>query len=224
MALDAVPRPSWIREAGIDPAPARSSSAWADFLRSQADVLLACGFLETVTLSGVRLHVCAVIEHAGRWIRILGATGYPTAMRVTQAAKNLVMDLEDAGCRARFLIRGRDGMYPALFDTVLNGAGIEVVLSGVRMPRRNSIVERRVQTCRRQLLDRTSVWHQRHLLHALRQFEGFYNSYRPHQGIADARPLDPLPPGIADPDKTAHLDIRRCDRLGGLLHEYQHAA
>jgi hypothetical protein len=48
------------------------------------------------------------------------------------------MDLEDTGCRARFLIRDRDGKYPALFDTVLNDAGIETVLSGVQMPRMNS--------------------------------------------------------------------------------------
>ena len=29
------------------------------------------------------------------------------------------MDLEDAGCRARFLIRDRDGMFPGLFDVIL---------------------------------------------------------------------------------------------------------
>ncbi|MGH3373750.1 MAG: integrase core domain-containing protein [Actinoallomurus sp.] len=72
-------------------------------------------------------------------------------------------------------------------------AGIEVVLSGVRMPRMNSIMERRVQTCRRELLDRTLVWNQRHLLHALREFERFSNERRPHQGIAGARPRHPLP-------------------------------
>jgi transposase len=81
-----------LREAGIPPAPERTSSTWADFLRSQADVLLACDFFETVTLSGARLYVLAVIEHASRRIRILGATAHPTASWVTQAAKNLVMD------------------------------------------------------------------------------------------------------------------------------------
>jgi putative transposase len=34
-----------LQEAGIDPAPERASSTWADFLRSQADALLACDFL-----------------------------------------------------------------------------------------------------------------------------------------------------------------------------------
>ncbi|MET7715461.1 integrase core domain-containing protein [Streptomyces sp. NPDC005407] len=226
LGVKVVPCTVWeiLREAGIDPLPQRNSSTWADFLCSQADGLLACDFLETVTLSGARMCVLAVIEHGSRRIRILGATAHPTASWVAQAAKNLVMDLEDVGWRARFLIRDRDGKFPALFDAILKDAGIEIVLSGVRMPRMNSIMERWVQTCRRELLDRTLIWNQRHLLHALREFEQFCNSHRSHQGIANTRPLRPLSEPITDPGQIAHLDIRRHDRLGGILHEYQHVA
>ncbi|MFG1812028.1 helix-turn-helix domain-containing protein [Streptomyces sp. NPDC049040] len=164
-----------LKDAGIPPAPERASSTWANFLRSQGTALLACDFFKTVTLSGARLHVFAVIEQASRRIRILGATAHPTAPWVTQTAKNLVMDLEDTCSRARFLIRDRDGKFPALFDTILADAGIEVVLSGVRVPRMNAIMERWVDPCRRELLDRTLIWNHRHLLHALREFEHFYN-------------------------------------------------
>lgn len=58
-----------LRQAGIDPAPERASTTWARFLRSQADALLACDFFEPVTLSGVRLYVLAVIEHASHRAR-----------------------------------------------------------------------------------------------------------------------------------------------------------
>jgi putative transposase len=102
-----------LQQAGIDPAPERTSSTWASFLRSQTDALLACDFFETVTLTGTRLYVLAVIEYASRRIRILGATPHPSASWMAQAAKNLVMDLEDAGSQARFLIRDRDGKFPA---------------------------------------------------------------------------------------------------------------
>lgn len=131
-----------LTDAGIEPAPERASSTWAQFLRSQAEVLLACDFLETVTLTGTRMYVLVVIEHTHRRIRTLGATAHPTAAWVIQAAHNLVMDLEDAHCRARFLIRDRDGTFPQLFDDILADAGIQVVLSGVQMPRMNSFVER----------------------------------------------------------------------------------
>ena len=54
----------------------------------------------------------------------------------------ITMDLEDAGSRARLLIRDRDGKFPALFNEVLKDAGIEIVLSGVQMPRMNSIMHK----------------------------------------------------------------------------------
>jgi transposase InsO family protein len=134
------------------------------------------------------------------------------------------MDLEDAGSRVKYLIRDRDGKYPALFDRILADAGITVVRSGVQMPRMNAIMERWVRTCRRELLDRTLIYNERHLLHALREFEAHYNTHRPHQGMGNARPLAPLPEPIADRNRLSQLNIHRRDRLGGILHEYQHAA
>jgi putative transposase len=76
----------------------------------------------------------------------------------------------------------------------------------------------------RELLDRTLIWNQPHLLHALREFEQFYNSHRPHQGIANARPLHALPSPIPGPTAASRLHVHRSDRLGGILHEYRHAA
>ncbi|CAM5461446.1 hypothetical protein SALBM311S_02963 [Streptomyces alboniger] len=84
---------------GECPGRMRGSSTWTDFLRSQADALPACDFFETVTLSGTRLYMFAVLGHSGQRIRVLGATAHPTASCAAQAARNLVMDLEDAGCR-----------------------------------------------------------------------------------------------------------------------------
>jgi len=213
-----------LKDAGINPAPERSSQTWAAFLRSQANAILAADFFETVTLTGQQVYVLAVIEHAARRVHVLGATAHPTAAWVTQAVRNLAMDLQDAGCRARFLIRDRDGKYPALFDAILADTRIRVVLSGVRIPRMNAIMERWIQTCRRELLDRTLVWNQAHLLHALRQYEQHYNAHRPHRGISNARPLHPLPEPITDSRKITHLHVRRHDRLGGILHDYEHAA
>jgi putative transposase len=90
-----------------------------------------------------------------------------------------------------------------MFDAVLADAGIEIVRRGVRVPRMNSIMERWVRTCRRELLDRMLIWNKRHLLHALREYELFYNAHRPHQGITNARPLAPLPEPITDRDRLA---------------------
>ena len=86
-----------LRDAGIDPAPERAHSTWADFLRSQADALLACDFLETVTLTGARMYVLAVIEHRTRRIRVLGATAHPTASWVTPFLREAYIRFLDGG-------------------------------------------------------------------------------------------------------------------------------
>ncbi|RDI19298.1 helix-turn-helix domain-containing protein [Lentzea flaviverrucosa] len=74
-----------LKDAGIDPAPDRTSTTWADFLHSQAEALLACGFFEVATLSGTRLYVLAVIEHSSRRIRVLGRHGAPDRPAVHRA-------------------------------------------------------------------------------------------------------------------------------------------
>jgi transposase InsO family protein len=134
-------------------------------------------FIETITLTGQRLYILAAIHHAGRRIHALGATTHPTHAWVTQSVRNLLMDLEDAGslARLRFLIRDCDAKYPALIDQILSSAGIITVLTGVRMRRMNAITERWVKTLRAELLDRTLIWNQTHLRHALREYERHYN-------------------------------------------------
>ena len=88
----------------------------------------------------------------------------------------------------------------------------------------NCVIERWIQTCQREPLDRTLIWNERYLLHALREFESFYNEHRPHRALGQAAPLRALPEPNADPDRMTNPDIRRRDRLGGVLREYRHGA
>jgi transposase InsO family protein len=154
-----------LKTEGIDPAPHRATVTWAAFLRSQAEAILAMDFIETITLTGQRQYILAALHHAGRRVRILGTTAHPTHAWVTQAVRNLLMDLEGAGNLALvgFLIRDRDAKYLALIDEVLSDAGISTVLTGIRMPRMNAITERWVKTLRAELLNRTLIWNEAHL-------------------------------------------------------------
>jgi putative transposase len=213
-----------LKQHGIEPAPGRDHATWPTFLRGQAEAIVACDFLTATTLTGATYDVLAVIEHATRRVRVLGATAHPTGAWVTRIARNLVMDLQDDGATTKYLIRDRDTKFTQAFDAVMAGEGIQIITTGVRVPRMNSIMERWVGTCQRELPDRTLIWNHAHLLRALREFESFYNDHRPHRTLHSAAPLRPLPSPITDPDRLDHLDIHRHDRLGGILHEYAHAA
>ena len=160
---------------GIDPAPRRTGPTWSQFLRSQAEAILACDFFSVDLPGGTRAHVLAVIEHATRRIRILGVTQHPTGAWTAQQARNLLMDFGGQADRAKFMIRDRGPDFAAAFDAVLADAGIQTVLCNVRTPRMNAIAERWIGGCRRELLDRTLIWNQAHLRRILRQYEAHHN-------------------------------------------------
>ena len=103
------------------------------------------------------------------------------------------MDLEDAGTRVKFVLHDRDASFTAAFDAVFLAAGVKTVRSAVQAPRMNSVMERWIGSCRRELLDRTLVWNQRHLMTVLREYEDFYNDHRPHRALKQAAPLARCP-------------------------------
>jgi putative transposase len=62
------------------------------------------------------------------------------------------------------------------------------------------------------------------LLYALREFETHYNLHRPHRSLNQSAPLRPAPEPITGRADIVDLNVRRRDRLGGILHEYERAA
>jgi putative transposase len=209
-----------LHTAGIDPSPRRAGPTWTEFLRAQAHGILARDLFHIDAITLHRLYAFFIIEHATRRVHILGVTAHPTGAWLTQLARNLLMDLDDAGQRFRFLIRDRDAKFTTAFDAVFTATNVTVIKSPVRAPRANAIAERFVGTIRRELLDRILIINQRHATAALRQYELHYNDHRPHRTLGQAAPLRPLP----HPTRAETNNVRRRDRLGGLLHEYQQVA
>ena len=209
-----------LRRAGIDPSPRRAGPSWSEFLRAQAHSILACDLLHLETITLRRLYAFFVIEHATRRVHVLGVTAHPSGAWLTQLARNLLMDLDDAGHRFRFLIRDHDAKFTAAFDAVFTATDIRIIRSPVRAPRANAIAERFVGSVRRELLDRMLIINQQHAAAVLRQYEQHYNNHRPHRTLDQAAPLRPIP----EPTMSETNTVRRRDRLGGLLHEYQQVA
>jgi putative transposase len=164
-----------------------------------------------------RYYVLFFIAHASRRVWFAGCTTNPSGAWVAQQARNLGLDLSDRG--VRFLIRDRDSKYSAAFDEVLRSERIRTVKTPVRAPRANAIAERFVRTVRSECLDWLLILNRRHLDRVLRVYVDHYNTQRPHRGVG-LRPPDPTNLG-ATPTMG---EVRRHDRLGGLIHEYTRAA
>jgi putative transposase len=120
-----------LKDAGISPAPRRYGPGWAEFLRSQAQGILALDFFTPTLLNGTRVYVLAAIGHGTRRTWILGATEHPVSAWVLQQARNLLMDLEDAGMRVKFALHDRDASFTRPHRTLNQAAPLRPVPDGV---------------------------------------------------------------------------------------------
>jgi putative transposase len=121
----------------------------------------------------------------------------------------------------RLLIRDRDSKYTGSFDEVFRSAGIRIVKTPRRAPQANAIAERFVRTARVECLDWLLILNRRHLERVLRVYVEHYNTQRPHRALN----LQPPQPREPPPTPTPTVgEVRRDDRLGRLIHEYNRTA
>lgn len=205
-----------LKTSGIGPARRRTGPTWSQFLRSQAEAILACGFFTVDLLNGSQAYVLAVIEHAARRARILGVTLHPTGELTTQQAHNLLMDLSEQMHQVKFMICDRGPNFTAAFDAVLTDAGIRTTLQRADAPH-----ERDRRTLDRGMPPRTP---------------GPDPHLEPAPSAADPAPVRdppqpapaaPLPYGAAplkplpEPVDLGQYRVRRQTRVGDLINEYR---
>ena len=90
-----------------------------------------------------------------------------------------------------------------------------------RTPTPIAYAERWIRTVRAECLDWLLIRNRYHLERVLAVYVEHYNSARPHRGLHLQTPL----PASPLPARTGRVEqIHRVDRLGGLIHEYRHAA
>jgi transposase InsO family protein len=203
-----------LRRNGLGPAPRRDGPSWSEFLRAQADGVLACDFFSVETAFLRTLYVLFFIEVGTRRVHVMTSTSNPDAGYTTQQARNLYL-ADEPPTGVRHLIRDRDAKFTRSFDDVFDTEGAGVILTPVRAPKANAYAERWVRTVRSEVLDLTLVLGRRHLDRLLSRYASHYNSHRPHRGIG----LAPPEARGADPPASASSEIYRREVLPG-INEY----
>jgi transposase InsO family protein len=134
----------------------------------------------------------------------------------------MVVSFGDQATAWRFLIRDRDAKFTRAFDDVWRSTGTEIIRTPVQAPNANAYAERWVGTVRRECLDRLLIVGCQQLVRVLRTYVEHYNQRRPHRSLAHATPVPSERTGARSAPNFGRL--RRRDVLGGLIHEYEHAA
>ena len=161
-----------------------------------------------------------VADTLTKYSYLIGITANPVGEWVTQQARNLSFALAEQAHPRKFLIRDRDTKFSTSFDEVFRTEGVRIIRTPLQSPRANAFAERFVGTVRRECLDRMLVFHRRQLETVLSEFVDHYNEHRPHRSLGQQAPLTvgkkPLRISYPDPGQ-----LRRSDKLGGLIHEYR---
>jgi transposase InsO family protein len=225
MGVALAPSSVWaiLNRHNVDPSPMRTGPSWYEFLRSQASSALACDFFTVDTVLLKRLYVLFFIELDTRRVYVTGITAHPTGAWAVQQARNLSMMLADRPHPVHFLIRDRDAKFVSSFDEVFRSESIRIIRTPIRAPRANAFAERFVGTVRRECLDRMLIFGRRHLEHVLADYVVHYNDHRPHRSLDQQAPLT-VGATPASFDARDLNRLRRTDKLGGLIHEYELAA
>jgi putative transposase len=104
---------------------------------------------------------------------------------------------------------------------VFKAEDLRIITALPRTPRMNAICERVIGTLRRELLDRTLIFGERHLALVLREYVAHCNGHRPHQ----SRQQRPPDAGTQPVQDVAGLrSVRRKPVVAGLINEYHQAA
>lgn len=121
---------------------------------------------------------------------------------------------------ARALVRDRGSQFVDRFDEIFRTEGVKTLKTPVRTPVANTFAERRTETLRRELLDRTIIWNRHQLERLVIEHVAHHNDHRPHRSL-DQRP--PRPTDLAEAIRPGPR-IPRTTRRDGLINEYQNDA
>jgi putative transposase len=162
------------------------------------------------------------IEVDTRHVHLGGVTTNPDSAWVTQQARNLLLGLGERRRHMRFLLHDRDAKVSRSFGDAFRSEGAEVLLTPVQAPRANAFAERWVRTVGTECLDWLLIVSRGHLEQVLRVYVRHDNDHRPHRALM-LQPPD-QPGGLTVVGNEQQGRVHRRDLLGGLLHEYRHAA
>jgi transposase InsO family protein len=191
-----------------------SSPTWKAFLNNHVKDIVACDFFTVPTASCKVLFVFILLAHERRRILHFNITEHPTA----QWTSHQIVEAFPWETAPRYLLRDRDSIYSAAFQSRVTNLGIEEVKIAPCSPWQNPYCERLIGSLRRDVLDHVIVLNERHLQRVLTAYISYYHRFRTHLALdmdcPDPRAVEPLEVG----------QVMALPEVGGLHHHYERRA
>jgi putative transposase len=179
---------------------------------SECTVSAAMDFFTVPTVTFRVLYCFFVIAHSRRKILHINATEHPTAPWIVQQVREAFP--EDRAPRYLVLI-----VTASLAErhNVLECLGRELIRTAYRSPWQNGVAERRVGSCRRELLDHVIVLSESHLRRLVQDYIRYYHEDRVHDALNQDTPAG----RVLERRQSDAATVVGVPPVGGLHHRYQ---
>ena len=194
--------------------PRLPSPSWRTFLKQHVEAIAATDMFIVVSATFQMLYVVIVLRHDRRKIAHFGVTRHPTQVWLAHQ----VTEAFPWDTTPRYLLRDRDTAYGHRFRERVRVMGLEQVVTAPRSPWQNAYVERVIGSIRRECLDYTIIFNERHLRRVLSSYVDYYHRSRTHLALAKDCP-EGRPTQSPDAGKIIAIP-----QVGGLHHRYQRIA
>lgn len=161
------------------------------------------------------------IHHESRLVKIMGSTKNPNNDWVCQQAKNFLYDVDGFPVNPKYLIHDNDGAFTKQFDAIFKSQDMQIVKIPPHSPDCNAFAERWIRSIREESLDKFPIFGFDNLRLTLKEYEDYYNNYRPHQGIDNNIPKNiyfKITPEKIDINKKRKLKSKSF--IGGTIKHY----
>jgi transposase InsO family protein len=194
--------------------PGAPSPSWRTFLKQHVEAIAAIDMFIVVSATFQMLYVVIVLRHDRRRIAHFGVTRHPTQVWLAHQ----VTEAFPWDTTPRYLLRDRDTAYGHRFRERVRVMGLEQVVTAPRSPWQNAYVERVIGSIRRDCLDYTIIFNERHLRRVLSSYVDYYHRSRTHLTLAKDCPVE------RPTQSPAAGQIIAIPQVGGLHHRYQRIA
>ncbi|MEM9954982.1 MAG: integrase core domain-containing protein [Chloroflexota bacterium] len=193
--------------------PRPSGQNWLTFMQNHGRDIWACDFLQTYDVFFRMIFIFVIIELGSRRVVYIGITRHPNDIWVSRQL-SAACDWDN---QPKYLVLDNDSKFGENFEQVAKHREVELLKTPFKAPKANATCERFLGSLQRECLDHLIILNELQLRRVTREYIGYYNDHRPHQGIEQCRPNGTAPPDLSE--AVVGIDVKPV--LGGLHHIYE---
>jgi len=194
--------------------PKVPSPTWRSFLHNHLTDVASIDMFVVATVTFRLLFALIVLGLDRRRVIHFDVTQIPTQAWLSQQ----MTEAFPWDTAPRYLLRDRDKSYGPAFRNRVQAMGITELITAPRSPWQNPYIERLFGSIRRECLDHTIVFNERHLRRVLSSYFQYHHDTRTHLSLDKdcPRPRSVQPPSVGN--------VIAFPEVGGLHHRYERRA